>query len=75
MELSSEIPRTILEPSTLQVNRLDGNVKYLRGCSTFTAQEELVQEGVKSVSLEEIPVSIEKVFQEPGESEKWKVPF
>lgn len=75
MEVSSEIPRTFLEPGILQVNGLDGSVEYLRGCSAFSTQEELVQEEVKSTSLEEIPVSVEKLLQEPRGSEKWKVPF
>lgn len=62
MEISSEILRTFLGPGILQVICWDGSVKYLRGCSTVTAQEELVQGEVKSTSLEEIPVSIEKIL-------------
>lgn len=62
MEVSSEILRTFLGRGILQVISLDGSVKCLRGCSTFSAQEELVQEEVKSISLGEIPASIEKIL-------------
>lgn len=63
MEVSSEIPRTFLGPGILKVICSDGSVKCLRGCSTFTTHEELVQEEVQSIFLEEIPVSIERSFK------------
>lgn len=75
VEVSSEIPRTFLGPGTLQVMCLDGSVKYSRACGTFSTQEELVQEEVKSTPLEEIPVPIEKILEEPRGSERWKVLF
>lgn len=76
LEISSEILRTLPGSGILQVICLDGTVKYVRSYSLFTTQEELGQEEVKGISVEKgIPVSIEKIFQEPRGSKRCKVLF